>query len=311
MRDREVLVASTLILFSVSCSTSPAYREPGNGNTAPKVTNNETKKSDVENPAVQKNDGQAFIEYNPGNKSKAVEQLVQNTPEPKNETVNLYEVLKKRIIGANPTDQDKLLMVISYIANGELPEAKFVLDTIPSKNRVHSFLRAYILDDLGMHKEARDELRWFETTQQGSGFRIDRIAMCKKVKGYRQWEPDTRNGKVKPGDNVLIYIEPAGFQLKDQGGSSIMHLTYEPELVDEKDRRWPFPNIPLADKEDRITFFGDVREFHQTFLLTLPVDLGRGNYKIRFTVKDEISGKTASKELEVYVGLDSPARGEK
>lgn len=217
-------------------------------------------------------------------------------PAPKNfgEIVDL----QKAVVEKNrKNDLEKKRLFLMYVMDERFVEADELLGQIDARERddLLDLGAAYLSRMLGEPREAREKLeRLLSKWTKKSEIAIERCVMCEEVKSYRVYTPFKGN-IVKSGSKILLYIEPKGFELKKEGDSSILHLKYNWELLDDRERlikvdAWE--KAKAQDREDTKSYHGEIRDFHQNFLLPLPKNLSAGKYTIRVTVEDVNGGKS-------------------
>jgi hypothetical protein len=212
---------------------------------------------------------------------------------------------QQEIVNERPGNTEELKRLgILYLLAHKYEKAEGILTKIEKRDEFLQLIIAYLYNVLGEHRIARNRLakilnRW----RRWDGICIDRVVLCSAIKGFRNYQvyPDNR---FKPGQTILIYVEPRDFMLKNEGQKYTLHLRYNWELFDKdgcklKITKWE--EASSQDKEDLKEFSGPITEFHQNFALPLPKNIAMGKYTLRVTVKDIHSGKLAERSIEIYV----------
>lgn len=148
-----------------------------------------------------------------------------------------------------------------------------------------------------------DYVRSVTDLDRPTSLRIVRAELCRKISGFRRYVP-FGDPKFKAGSMLLIYVEFEGYELAAWGDYQTLHLRYEWELYDAQNRKLSLPAWEKAapeEKEDKIEFRGDVREFHQSFGLPLPRNIPGGSYAVRIVVEDQASKKKDEIRLPIEI----------
>lgn len=213
---------------------------------------------------------------------------------------------QKNVVAKNPTVIEKKRLALLYLAEGKLLEAEKIMSIINDPNeKLLKFIWPMVLNELGEFKQAQEKLYLLADELPSSKvIKIERTELCRRIQGFRRYELYGEGGKIKPGGAALIYLEVKNFTSQKSGDANIMHLKYDWELFDDRDRKILVTAWDKADqkhKEDRIETRGITREFYQSFRLPLPKNLATGNYKIKISVEDASSGKSDSTFVPIYV----------
>jgi len=214
--------------------------------------------------------------------------------------------LQKEIVGRNPgSDDEKLRLAILYATAGKLEEAEQALAQVKSRsNKLVPYVDFFLRRQLGDHKEAGKLLAMFgDEDKLATGFVIERAILCSAVRRFRDYTP-AESDRVKPGEKILIYVEPRNFALQRSQDKHILHLKYEWKLYDDRSTELQVPaweKAKVEDCEDRVAVNGPVAEFFQSFKLPLPDNLAMGHYRVKVTVTDAHSGKSDRVTLPLYV----------
>ncbi len=299
-----------LVVLLVSCSTNPIsintkppIIDPGKDNTSndPKDTS-EKSPFILDLPLNHPNDNTNNNEKptkNPNNNGN-----VTNTED----VTNLASAieLQKQLVAKNPSDIEKKRLALLYLAEDKPLEAERILSTLTNRDdKLVKFIEPFLLNELGDFKLSLAKMQ--ELIDDFPSSKIVKIAkaeLCKRVHGFRRYELYGDGGRIKPGNAALIYIEVQSFSTKKAGDNYLMHIKYDWELLDDRDKKITVTSWVTADsknKEDRKETMGISREFYQSFRLPLPQNLATGNYKIKITVDDALSGKSDSTIVPIYV----------
>lgn len=214
--------------------------------------------------------------------------------------------LQKEIVARRPaSDDEKLRLALLQASVGNLEEAERVLSTLKLRsNRMLPYVELYVRRQLGDHQEAGALLaRLQEDERAVVGFGIERAELVTRVRRYRDYVP-AEGDRVAPGGEVHLYVEPRNFAAQRAGERQTFHLRYEWKLLDDRGSAQPVPawdEAPADAREDRVTSNGPVAEFYQSFRLPLPANLAAGRYKVRITVTDVVSGKSARQDVPITV----------
>jgi hypothetical protein len=226
----------------------------------------------------------------------------------------IIEFQKREVAKASGTEKEERerhKLFILYILAERFIDAESLLQGFKTQESAEFIYinSAYLYNILGEHKLARERLKAIlERWEKPEGIYVEKIELCEFVEGFRRYKKYTGGNKFKPGATLLIYIEPKNFTLKKAGNNFIMHLNYDWELVDEKDKsieitKWK--DAPARDKTDVLEFHDDVKEFFQTFRLPLPQNLPIGRYKLKFILKDVNADKSATAYTDIEI-VDLP-----
>ncbi|TWU30036.1 hypothetical protein Pla144_08220 [Bythopirellula polymerisocia] len=110
---------------------------------------------------------------------------------------------------------------------------------------------------------------------------LETIAVCREIKGLQQFEEDT-SGKLKPGQPLLLYLEPKNLTRSSRRFDMVMELKVTLWLVNE-------PNSLVAHQ---ITEPLELQNFqpgdlkYATLSLVIPESLKRGTYKLVVEIED-------------------------
>lgn len=212
--------------------------------------------------------------------------------------------LQKEIAARRPgRDEEKLRLALLYASAGQEEEADRIFSTLSSRaHPLVPYLDFFLRRRLGDHKEAGRLLaRFNEEDRRATGFVIERVELCSRIRRFRDYVP-AENDRVMPGGTILLYVEPRNFTLQREGDTHILHLKYEWKLYDDRAAELPVPAWERAsaeEREDRVATHGPVTEFYQSFKLPLPANLAAGHYRVKVTVTDVPSGRSD----RVYVPL--------
>lgn len=214
----------------------------------------------------------------------------------------LLFIQRERFAKQPESDMEKMRLALLYLSSGNFPEAERYVTLVRGKSDFLPYLKAYLYRKLGETKMAEKLHAELESDwRKSDGFRIGRAVLVTAVRGFQRYDLNTE-GKVAPGETVIVYMQPENFTLRQAGEQSILHLGYDWKLVDDRNKEIPVPWWDGAADEDRMDFIkyrGQVSEFYQYFRLRLPGNLATGNYRVKITVTD----KNASREDRVYIPI--------
>lgn len=114
---------------------------------------------------------------------------------------------------------------------------------------------------------------------------IETLVVCQKIDGLGRFEVDT-SGKLQPGQKLLLYLEPKGFQVSRQMFEIAAPMAATITIFNASDE-------VVAQKEfaPKSVFVRDPRERVYTELqLDIPGTLEPGEYRLRVDVTDSKSG---------------------
>ncbi len=209
---------------------------------------------------------------------------------------------RERFAKQPESDMEKLRLALLYLSAGNFPEAERYVSLVRGESDFLPYLKAYLYRKLGETKMANKLHAELESDwRKSDGFRIERAVLVNKVRGFQRYDLNT-DGKVAPGETVILYVQPGNFSLRMDGEQSILHLGYDWKLVDDRNKDIPvkwWEDAGANDRMDFIKYRGPVTEFYQYFRLKLPGNLATGNYRIKVTVTD----KNASREDRVYIPI--------
>ncbi|MGM0466917.1 MAG: hypothetical protein ACQERH_10870 [Acidobacteriota bacterium] len=115
--------------------------------------------------------------------------------------------------------------------------------------------------------------------KSGEELSIDQLFLCKEINGYRDFVKRDGN-TLKSGDPFLLYIEPAGYQIKKEGSEYQIWVSEDASIVNEngdvifQQNNWV---------EYQKGFVSPVIPFYITNRVT---DIPPGKYTFKFTIKD-------------------------
>jgi hypothetical protein len=122
--------------------------------------------------------------------------------------------------------------------------------------------------------------------------------------GYGVYEERSSNNVFAPGETIVLYVEPVGFdhrQILDEEGNTLylINMTAGYEIASANGTELQLiEDVPVVN----ITSHRPNTEMFLTLTLTQDVQsLPLGNYIITYSVTDEISGKSFQVEKEITV----------
>jgi hypothetical protein len=126
-----------------------------------------------------------------------------------------------------------------------------------------------------------------------------RVVLAEKVDGFGLFTPRADN-RFKPGEKLLIYMEPVGFSYKTQPtGENVIQLAIDVELVPENGTSFgKVENVASVD----VASINKPHDFYFNFTLTL--DSGSvppGKYHGNFILRDRNSSKSAPFSLDFEI----------
>ena len=120
--------------------------------------------------------------------------------------------------------------------------------------------------------------------KSGQELSIDQLFLCKEINGYRDYVKREGN-TIESSEPFLLYIEPAGYQIKKEGNEYKIWVSEDASIVNEKgDVIFQRNNWVEYQKG----FVSPVIPFYITNRVT---DIPPGKYTFKFTIKDNY-GKT-------------------
>jgi hypothetical protein len=115
--------------------------------------------------------------------------------------------------------------------------------------------------------------------KSGEELSIDQLFLCKEINGYRDFVKREGNA-LKSGEPFLLYIEPAGYQIKKEGSEYKVWVSEDASIVNEDgDVIFQKNNWVEYNKG----FVSPVIPFYITNRVT---DIPPGQYIFKFTIKD-------------------------
>lgn len=218
----------------------------------------------------------------------------------------LVRTQRERMARDPASDLEKLRLALLLMTAGDAhyPEAERVLATIRAKGDLHPYLEAWLYRKLGETQKANQlHTAILDDWRQAEGFRIERAELVTSVKGFGRFEPHP-DGKITPGGQLMIYVQPRNFGLKKEGDRYTLHLVYDWRLFDERNQEIALPEWDKCNPAVRFDvnrYNMPISEFHQWFVLPLPKNLAVGNYRVRVTVKDKSTA--AEREDRIYISF--------
>jgi len=108
---------------------------------------------------------------------------------------------------------------------------------------------------------------------------IDQLFLCNEINGYRDFVKREGN-TLRSGEPFLLYIEPAGYQIRKQGSEYKIWVSEDASIVNEK-------GDVVFQKNNWVEynrgFVSPVIPFYITNRVT---DIPPGKYTFKFTIKD-------------------------
>ena len=175
--------------------------------------------------------------------------------------------------------------------------------TFPSARRaIHARMISWMREDLQRSSSpptVSNQEDWIRLAlrelDDGFGLRIVRMALCRRVEGFGNYEP-IEPARLNAGQTVILYAELMGVRAASEQDAKY-HSTLESRLeivsIAEDRILW---SEPLGRAEDscrlpRLDYYANVP-------FTPPSSLTSGPYRLRLVLSDLVAGITASSELE-------------
>jgi hypothetical protein len=127
-------------------------------------------------------------------------------------------------------------------------------------------------------------------TTANSTFRsvFDTFVVPGSVGGYGAYQ-EHNSSSFKPGEKILLYIEPAGFSYKPMGSQYLMNFTADVSISDKAGHiLGGFENLPISS----IISHHQNKELILTVSLTQTTPFPPGDYVLKYTIHDVPSGNS-------------------
>jgi hypothetical protein len=126
--------------------------------------------------------------------------------------------------------------------------------------------------------------------------RIARLAFCKQIHGFGEIEP-LRSGPLRPGHEILLYVELVNFTSKKEADGYSTSLTTN--LVIETSTGGALP-IAFSDLIDRSA--SRRNDFFCHYRFAIPQSLPDGRHRLRINITDLHSMQTTEDSLDFVTG---------
>jgi hypothetical protein len=123
---------------------------------------------------------------------------------------------------------------------------------------------------------------------------VSQLFLCTEIKGYRDYVKREAN-TLKSGEPFLLYIEPAGYQIKKQGSEYKIWVSEDAAIINEAgDTIFQQNNWVEYQKG----FVSPVIPFYITNRVT---DIPPGKYTFKFTIKDKYENSFLEQSFDFVV----------
>jgi len=130
--------------------------------------------------------------------------------------------------------------------------------------------------------------------KSGEELSIDQLFLCKEINGYRDFVKREGN-TLKSGEPFLLYIEPAGYQIRKEGSEYKIWVSEDASIVNEKGE-------VIFQKNNWVEynrgFVSPVIPFYITNRVT---DIPSGKYTFKFSIKDNYKKTFLEQSYEFIV----------
>ena len=115
--------------------------------------------------------------------------------------------------------------------------------------------------------------------KSGEELSIQKLVLCSEIGGYRDYAKREAN-TIKSSEPLLLYIEPAGYQIKKEGDEYNIWVSEDASIMNEKGE-------VIFQKNDWVEYKrGFMSPVIPFFLTNRVTDIPPGKYTFKFTLKD-------------------------
>jgi len=108
---------------------------------------------------------------------------------------------------------------------------------------------------------------------------IDQLFLCEEINGYRDYIKREGN-TLRSGEPLLLYIEPAGYQIRKEGSEYKIWVSEDASIVNEKGE-------VIFQKNNWVEYHrGFVSPVIPFYITNRVTDIPPGKYAFKFTIKD-------------------------
>jgi len=108
---------------------------------------------------------------------------------------------------------------------------------------------------------------------------IDQLFLCEEINGYRDYIKREGN-TLRSGEPLLLYIEPAGYQIRKEGSEYTIWVSEDASIVNEKGE-------VIFQKNNWVEYHkGFVSPVIPFYITNRVTDISPGKYIFKFTIKD-------------------------
>jgi len=115
--------------------------------------------------------------------------------------------------------------------------------------------------------------------KSGEELRIQQLVLCSEIEGYRDYAEREAN-TIQSNEPLLLYIEPAGYQIRKEGDEYNIWVSEDASIMNEKGE-------VIFQKNDWVEYKrGFMSPVIPFFLTNRVTDIPPGKYIFKFTLKD-------------------------
>ncbi|MBD3413820.1 MAG: hypothetical protein GF421_05240 [Candidatus Aminicenantes bacterium] len=185
-----------------------------------------------------------------------------------------------RAEGNSEKPNNGLLVITSASQQGEIE--KTILEALDQ------FKKGNIHESVALLAEAMMMIK------SGEKLSIDQLFLCKEINGYRDYVKREGN-TIKSSEPFLLYIEPAGYQIRREGSEYKIWVSEDASIVNEKGKVIFQRNNWVEYNKG---FVSPVIPFYITNRVT---DIPPGKYTFKFTIKDNYKKTFLEQSYEFVV----------
>jgi hypothetical protein len=159
-------------------------------------------------------------------------------------------------------------------------------------------LRARLLECLDESSSQAEAIRGaFEALEAVTPLEITELQLCRKVKGFGDFEP-LEAAACRPGRGVILYCEMAGVRYESEGALHRSRLASRVEIVATSGGA-PVWTQSLGTADDLCR--RRRHDYYVNYRMTLPDTLPPGSYEVRLVQDDLVANHSASRSIPVVI----------
>ncbi|HEV8067115.1 MAG TPA: hypothetical protein VGP76_05210 [Planctomycetaceae bacterium] len=137
-----------------------------------------------------------------------------------------------------------------------------------------------------------------EQSRPAGSLALRNVAFCVKIHHYGSWIRFPRNA-FSPGQRVFLYADIDNFTSERAADTAWRMITKSTITICDKkgEQVQEMPFQPAVDT----CYSGVRRDYYNSYEFCIPEQCGPGPHKIKLTIKDELSGQTASSTVDFIV----------